>query len=133
MNMSEHDYLDATVDDMEHALDRLVGEIVNLKEQHLPHSAEALNHALYGRSGPARTPFKTVIDLIAESPVDGALRLSVHHIGQMMFDKLQSQHKLLRVARRVCSRDEPNWSKRMTVIDAAWQGIGSDVNGYYRS
>jgi hypothetical protein len=133
MSMDEHHDLDATVEDMEHALDRLVGEIITRKEQLLPHSTEALNHALYGRSGPARTHFKTAIDLIAESPIDGALRLSVHHIGRMLFESLQSQHKLVRVARRVCSLDEPNWSRRMTIIDAAWQGIGSDASGYFRS
>jgi hypothetical protein len=131
--MGEDGYLDATLEDMEQALDRLVGEILDRREQLLPHSAEAVNHALYGRPGPARTHFKTAVDLIAESPIEGALRLSVHHIGQMLFENLQSQHKLLRVARRVCSLDETNWSKRMTVIDAAWQGIGSDANGYYRS
>ena len=133
MSMGEDSYLDATLKDMEHALDRLVCEILNRREQLLPHSVEAVNHAQYGRPGPARTHFKTAVDLIAEAPIEGALRLSVHHIGQMLFEHLQSQHKLLRVARRVCSLDETNWSRRMTIIDAAWQGIGSDANGYYRS
>jgi hypothetical protein len=37
----------------------------------------------------------------------------------------------MRVARSVCSHDEANWSRRMTIIDAAWEGIGSDANGYW--
>lgn len=129
--MIEHVRMEATVDDMERALDALVGEIVKRKETLLPESAEALNQALYTRSGPAFTPFKVAVDLIAVSPVDGALRLAVREIGKELFRALQDPRKLMRVARNVCSHDEANWSRRMTVIDAAWEGIGSDANGYW--
>lgn len=130
--MNELDYVDATVEDMEHALDKLVGEIINLKEHQSSHSAKTTENVLHCRKGPAFTSFKTAMDLIALSPINGALRFSVHQIGQMLFDSLQDQNKMLRVARRVCSLDEANWSNRMTIIDAAWQGIGSDANGYYQ-
>jgi hypothetical protein len=131
VKMIEHARMEATVDDMERALDALVGEIVKRKETLLPDSAEALNQALYARSGPAFTRFKVAVDLIASSPIDGALRLAVREIGVELFRTLQNPQKLMRVARSVCSHDEANWSRRMTIIDAAWEGIGSDANGYW--
>lgn len=129
--MIEHGQVDATVDDIERALEALISEIVRMRGTLTPDSIEALNQALYARSGPAATRFKVAVDLIASSPIDGALRLSVRQIGEGLFRNLQSPQKMMRVARRVCSRDEPNWSRRMTVIDAAWQGIGSDAAGYW--
>ena len=129
--MIEHGLVDATVDDIERALDALVTEIVKLKERLPPQSAEALNQALHARSGPVVTPFKVAVDLIAASPVDGALRLAVRQMGEGLFRNLQSPQKMLHVARRVCSKDEPNWSRRMTVIDAAWEGVGSEADGYW--
>ncbi|NJM35296.1 MAG: hypothetical protein HC850_11950 [Rhodomicrobium sp.] len=129
--MIEHGLVDATVDDIERALDALVCEIVKLREMLPPQSTEALNQALYARSGPAVTPFKVAVDLIANSPVDGALRLSVRQMGEELFRNLRSPPKMMQLARRVCSKDEPNWSRRMTVIDAAWEGIGSEDDGYW--
>ncbi len=129
--MIEHGYVDATVDDMERALNTLVSEIVKFNDTLSPASAKALDHALYARSGPALTRFKVAMDLIAGSPIDGALRLSVRQIGEGLFRTLHSPQKMMRVARRVCSQDEAHWSRRMTVIDAAWEGIGSDADGYW--
>ncbi len=123
--------LDSSVDEMERALSSLVTEIVRLSETLDEDSVQALNRSLYTRSGPALTPFKIAVDLIASSPVDGALRFSVMQIGERLFRVLESPDKMMRVARRVCSEDEINWSRRMTIIDAAWQGIGSDRTGYW--
>jgi hypothetical protein len=130
--MIEHGQVDATVEDIERALGALISEIIKLKGTLTAESAEAINQALYARSGPAVTRFKVAIDLIASSPIDGALRLSVRQIGEGLFRNLQSPQKMMRVARRVCSQDEANWSMRMTVIDAAWEGIGSEANGFWR-
>ncbi len=129
--MIEHGQVDATVEDMERALSSLVGEIVKMRSTLEADETDAINHALYSRSGPAVTPFKIAMDLIADLPVDGALRLSVRQIGQGLFRNLQSPEKMMRVARRVCSEDETNWSRRMTVIDAAWKGVGSDAAGFW--
>jgi hypothetical protein len=129
--MMEHSQLDASIDEMERALNSLVSEIVTLTKTPAPGSAEALTRALYSRSGPELTRFKISIDHIASSPVDGALRFSVTQIGQRLFQRLQSPDKMMRIARRVCSEDEANWSRRMTIIDAAWQGIGSEETGYW--
>lgn len=129
--MIESERLDATIDDMEVALHRLLGEIVQLKDNLSPTAADAIRKALYGRSGAPVTPFKSSVDLIAASPIDGALRMSVRQIGEGLFRALQSPEKMLRIAKSVCSRDEVNWSRRMTIIDAAWEGIGSDADGYW--
>ena len=129
--MIEHGYVDATVDDMERALGTLVDEIVKLKDRLSPASAKALDQALHARSGPALTRFKVAVDLIANSPIDGALRFSVRQIGEGLFRALRSPQKMMHVARRICSQDEVHWSRRMTIIDAAWEGIGSDADGYW--
>jgi hypothetical protein len=132
VRMIEHGQVDATVEDIERALGALISEIIKLKGKLTAESVEAINQALYARSGPAVTRFKVAIDLITSSPIDGALRLSVRQIGEGLFRNLQSPQKMMRVARRVCSQDEANWSTRMTVIDAAWEGIGSEANGFWR-
>lgn len=129
--MIEHGKVDATLEDIERALDALLKEIIGRKGAVSDEAAEALHQALYARSGPAATHFKVGVDLIVGSPAEGALRLAIRHIGERLFRNLQSPHKMMRLARRVCSQDEINWSRRMTIIDAAWEGIGSEATGYW--
>ncbi len=129
--MIEYSRLDASVDEIECALNMLVGEIVTLRKTLAPDASVGLKQAPYARSGPPLTRIKTAMDLIASSPIDGALRFSVAQIGEHLFQILQSPDKMMQIARRVCSEDEANWSRRMTVIDAAWEGIGSKDTGYW--
>jgi hypothetical protein len=129
--MSEQDKVGATVDEMERALSSVVDEIVKLKDQHSPSQNADERRDARERTGPAPTQFKSALDLITRSPVEGALRLVVRDIGDGLFAVLQNPQKMMRVARNVCNQDEINWSKRMTIIDAAWAGIGSDANGYW--
>jgi hypothetical protein len=129
--MIEHSRLDASIDEIECALNMLVGEIVTLTKTLTPGSFAGLTQSPYARSGPPLTRIKIAMDLIASSPIDGALRFSVTQIGEHLFQILQSPDKMMRIARRVCSEDEANWSRRMTVIDAAWEGIGSKDTGYW--
>jgi hypothetical protein len=129
--MIEHGRVDATIEEIEGALDALLDEITKLRGTISDETAEARRQALHARSGPAVTRFKAGVDLIAGSPIEGALRLSVRHIGERLFRNLQNPHKMMLLARRICSRDEANWSRRMTIIDAAWEGIGSEASGYW--
>jgi hypothetical protein len=127
--MIEHGPVDVTVDEMERALATLVTEIVSLYSKR--RGSDAPGQAPSERAGPAVTKFKGAIDLIISSPIDGALRLSVRQIGERLFCNLQSPLKMMHVARRVCSDDEANWSRRMTAIDSAWEGIGSKAAGFW--
>lgn len=129
--MNETSAIDASIEDMERALDTVVGEIIKLRKKSDERPGEREMPVPQPRSGLAQTPFKSALDLIAHAPIDGALRLAARDIGEGLFGVLQDPQKMLRVARRVCSQDEVNWSKRMTIIDAAWEGIGSDGQGYW--
>jgi hypothetical protein len=129
--MKQECKVDATVDDMERALDTIIGEIIRLRDMNAGNTKANFRQTPHARSGPARTPFKLALDLIASSPIDGSLRLAARDIGHGLFAVLQNPQTMMRLARRVCSQDEVNWSKRMTIIDAAWEGIGSETYGYW--
>ena len=115
---------------MERALDTVVREIIKLQKRD-GRPGEKEPPGPQPRLGLAQTPFKSALDLISHAPIDGALKLAARDIGEGLFGVLQDPQKMLRVARRVCSQDEVNWSKRMTIIDAAWEGIGSDAQGHW--
>ena len=129
--MNQECKVDATVDDMERALDTIIGEIIRLRDMSVGDTKADFRQTPHARSGPSQTSFKLALDLIASSPIDGSLRLAAREIGQGLFAVLQNPQMMMRLARRVCSQDEVNWSKRMTIIDAAWEGIGSETHGYW--
>jgi hypothetical protein len=74
--MNQECKVDATVEDMERALD-----------EQTPHA----------RSGPAQTSFKLALDLIASSPIDGSLRLAAREIGHGLFAVLQNPQMMMRL------------------------------------
>ena len=130
--MPDIDQMGASVEDMERALNCLLSKIVALRETPSCEENAAFEQAFHLRSGPERHHFKIEMDMIIRSPVEGALRLAVRSIGEELFKVLKGPVQMMRLARRVCSEDESNWSNRMTIIDAAWQGIGSDRAGHWR-
>lgn len=129
--MNQECKVDATIEDMERALDTIIGEIIRLRVMSAGASKADFRQTPHACSGPAQTHFKLALDLIASSPIDGSLRLAAREIGHGLFAVLQNPQTMMRLARRVCSQDEVNWSNRMTIIDAAWEGIGSEKNGYW--
>jgi hypothetical protein len=105
-----------TVNELERALD----EVVTALGDHRTKSAGRPTLSFWDGDDEAVIQAR----LIAKDPVEYALKSMMTSICQLLFDALGSTGSVYEVAERVCDRDPKNWSRRMSPIDSAFDGIG---------
>lgn len=115
------------IEQVEDALDRAVTALVAYRHDRParrgPPTTDALELISAGQLLATDRRVLEARDLVG-SPVTVGLKHSIRKLGNLAHQMVgdAGMHDL---AERVCNRDEPNWSRRMSPIDSAWNGIGS--------
>jgi hypothetical protein len=116
-----------TVAQVEDALDRAVTALVAYRQDRpargKPPASDTYDLISAGQLLATDPAILKARDLVG-SPVTTGLKHSIRKLGELAH-QLVGDDGMLDLAERVCNRDEPNWSRRMSPIDSAWNGIGS--------
>ena len=68
---------------------------------------------------------------LVDDPIGGALRKQFKVVGQLLFDQLGSTGALEKVVDRLCQRGPSGWSRRMSFVDHALDGVGTDGDRWW--
>lgn len=115
--------------EIERAIDEVVSTLVAYRAKP-PKEARRANEAKPGsRSASASQLVSTELDVLAArdlawKPVEHGLKHSLRDLGKLLH-AIVGDEGMLEAAERVCDLDKKNWARRMSPIDAAWNGIGS--------
>jgi hypothetical protein len=62
---------------------------------------------------------------IVTNPIVWSLKKTLHEVGQLIYDRVGSVNELLKIAEQIADRDPAHYSRRMSPLDSAWNGVGS--------
>ncbi len=116
---------------IEGALDALLRAMVKdeAKWPVVPIAASPLK--FFDLSEPVSTRAKMEVTQILRQPVYFALRLAVRRMGQQAFSVTGSTDGMREVAERVAGMVPAQYGRRASMLDSAWDGIGSDADRWW--
>lgn len=129
--MNDEPLAPPTLPELERALDEAVSTLVAFRAK----PPEAAERALAPKRD-APLPVIPIQQLIgtdssvlrdrelASSPVEFGMKKAIKELGKLIHG-LVGNDGMLEVAERVAGLDDKNWGRRMSPINAAWDGIGT--------
>ena len=112
---------------IEDALHHVLTAILAIKRP-VPLSAAPMVHIMpIGRPEHLPTRQQSFFKRLATDPAGAALRWTVRLIGERLHE-LGGMRLMVDACQRLADRDEPNWGRRTSIIDAGWNGIGDWIS-----
>lgn len=68
---------------------------------------------------------------LATDPIETVLKIGITKIGQFLFDLTGSTEAMLDSAERVAGDDKNEFQRKISIVDAAWDGIGNDADRWF--
>ena len=119
--------MDAEIDDLERALDALLRTMTaeDDKPADGPVEIVVVTAASLMAAGRMSRLDLDISDL-KRRPLRAACRQAVRRIGEHLFKVTGSTDAMSDILERVCDMDPPRYGHRASIVDHAWDGLGTD-------
>jgi hypothetical protein len=107
-------------DKIEDAIDKLLTAVLRERAARPPESSRAFEFSA--------TPTEALIE---NDTVEIACLLAIERLGQSLFDAVGSTDEMRKSLDRICDRHPESSGRRTAILDAWWNGVGSDKDRWW--
>ena len=118
-------------EDLERALDALLTAMVNDEAQRPKPPMDGISAKVLDLKGPVPTRSEIEVTQLLREPVYAACRMAVRRLGEQAFTITGGTDGMRDVAERVADRTPALYGRRLSIMDGAWDGVGSDADRWW--
>lgn len=116
---------------LERALDALLTAMVNDEAQRPKPPMDGISAKVLDLKGPVPTRSEIEVTQLLREPVYAACRIAVRRLGEQAFIVTGGTDGMRDVAERVADRIPALYGRRLSIMDGAWDGVGSDADRWW--